>query len=135
MKSVKQDSEKSLMKNYVIGFTLSLVLTFIAFGLVWFSKGSYHEFISRNLLISTLALLASIQLIVQVVFFLHMSTERKVRWSLLSLVFAGSMILVIVIGSIWVMNNLNYNMMPDMKGQNNQSITDYIEDKEAVHVR
>jgi len=56
--------------------------------------------------------LATIQLFVQLIFFLHLDREPKPFWNLQVLMFAAGVIVIIVVGSIWIMNNLNYNMMP-----------------------
>ncbi|MBP9852958.1 MAG: cytochrome o ubiquinol oxidase subunit [Patescibacteria group bacterium] len=110
--------------TYLVGFVASLVLTCIAFGLVTYTADGSFE-LARGTLIGILALLASIQVTVQVVFFLHMSTERNARWTQLSGLFAVMVVLIIVIGSIWVMDNLNYNMMP-------KDTVEYMQKKEAI---
>jgi cytochrome o ubiquinol oxidase operon protein cyoD len=53
--------------------------------------------------------LAVMQLVIQVVFFLHIG--RGSRLKLVTFGFALLIILIVVVGSIWIMNNLNYNMM------------------------
>jgi plastocyanin len=45
-----------------------------------------------------------------VVFFLHLGREKKPRWNLLFLISTIGIILVVVVGSIWIMNHLHYNM-------------------------
>lgn len=111
--------------TYGIGFLLSFLLTCTAFLVVSGVSGGSID-LTRGEVIALLAGLASVQLVLQVIFFLHMSTERRARWSLLSGLFAVMVVLIIVIGSIWVMNNLNYNMMP-------KDTTKYMQDKEAIH--
>jgi cytochrome o ubiquinol oxidase operon protein cyoD len=49
---------------------------------------------------------------VQLIFFLHIGEERGGRWKLLTFVFVLMTLGIIVVGSIWIMNNLNYNMSP-----------------------
>lgn len=91
---------------YITGFVLSIVLTLIAYLSVvnaWFSGVGLVAFVSG---------LAVLQLLVQLIFFLHLSRESKPRWNLMSFLFAALVVLIVVIGSIWVMYNLNYNMMP-----------------------
>lgn len=113
--------------TYLSGFVLSLVLTMASFGLVWQFTSDGSSSLTRGAVIGLLAALASLQLVVQIVYFLHMSTERKARWSLLSGLFATMVVLILVIGSIWVMNNLNYNMMPK------DDTTEYMQNKENLH--
>ncbi len=110
--------------TYLTGFALSLVLTGTAFMLA--SKAEHGDFLTRGTVIGFLAVLASLQVLIQVIYFLHMSTERKARWTLLSGLFATMVVLILVVGSIWVMDNLNYNMMP-------HNPTEYIQEKENLH--
>jgi cytochrome o ubiquinol oxidase operon protein cyoD len=58
----------------------------------------------RNVMI-----IAVIQLVVQLVFFLHLGQGN--RWKTITFVFAGLVVLIVVVGSIWIMHNLDYNMM------------------------
>lgn len=92
--------------TYRVGFILSLVLTFVAFWLVMGTNLSGHT------LIGTLMILAVAQLYVQLHFFIHLGQETKPRWNLLAFLFMLLVVLIIVVGSLWIMDNLNYNMMP-----------------------
>ena len=60
------------------------------------------------LVISTLAF---IQLIVQLVFFLHLGAESHPRWKLLTLLSTVFLLVIIVGGSIWIMFDLDSRMM------------------------
>lgn len=98
-----------LLKNeilrYSVGFVLSLVLSFSAYQLVVSGgAGSY------GVLAFWLLVLAGVQMILQVILFLHVGSEQKPRWHSYSYIFTWFMLLVLVIGSIWIMRNLNYNM-------------------------
>jgi len=55
-------------------------------------------------------LAASVQLVVQLYFFFHITEEKRPRWQLHSMWFSVAMIVVVVVGSIWIMKNLDYNM-------------------------
>jgi cytochrome o ubiquinol oxidase operon protein cyoD len=93
------------LKGYLIGFIASLILTLAAYFLV------AHHILAGNSLVAAITVLAVSQLIVQLLFFLHLGRESKPRWNL---VFFGFMFLIVgilVIGSLWIMNNLNYNTM------------------------
>jgi len=58
--------------------------------------------------------LAVIQLFVQMVFFLHLLSKSSDRnYNLAVLTSTVSIILIVVIGSLWIMRHLNYNMTPD----------------------
>ena len=64
------------------------------------------------IIIATLLFLAVCQALIQSIFFLHILQEKKPRWNLIVFASTISIILVIVVFSIWIMNHLNYNMMP-----------------------
>ncbi|MCE0495140.1 cytochrome o ubiquinol oxidase subunit IV [Vibrio salinus] len=93
-------------KSYVIGFIASLILTIIPFYLVGthlLPKGATYAIIFGC---------AIVQVFVHFVYFLHMESKTSEgRWNLLSLVFAAIVVLILIVGSIWIMWNLNINMM------------------------
>lgn len=95
----------STMKSYIIGFVLSLVLTLVAYFAV--TEG----WVSGTGLIALIMGLASIQFVVQLFFFLHLGNESKPRWQLAAFLFMFLVLVIIVGGSLWIMANLNYNMM------------------------
>lgn len=96
---------------YVSGFVFSVMLTLTAYLAV------VHEWFIGWTLLIVIAILAVLQLIVQVVFFLHLNEEKKPRWHLRAMLFTVTTVLIVVIGSIWIMHNLDYNMMPDEQEQ------------------
>ncbi|AIT09775.1 cytochrome o ubiquinol oxidase subunit IV [Candidatus Francisella endociliophora] len=91
-------------KSYIQGFVLSVVITTIAFILVGF------KLLSPVALCVTVAVLAIVQLFVQLIYFLHLSTDSEARWNLISAVFAIIVVLIVVAGTIWIMFDL-YTMM------------------------
>lgn len=101
-----RENTHGLLASYVIGFVLSVGFTLVAyFGVTegWFTGGSPTM---------TLLVLAIVQFFVQLFFFLHIGRERRPRWKLLMLVLMIFFALVVILGSIWVMYNLNYRMTP-----------------------
>lgn len=108
---------KRSMKSYIVGFALSVALTLTAYLFVSAHVSSAHHDFSHHFLIGIVMLLASIQLIVQLVFFLHLDREPRPYWNLQVLLFAAGVIAIVVIGSIWIMSNLNYRMMPSEVNQ------------------
>lgn len=101
----KPQALKAQVWRYFAGFGMALALTAIAF---WCVTG---QAATGGALIAMLMLLAVAQLMVQLVFFLHVSDEARPRWNLTAFIFMAIMLLVIVLGSLWIMQNLNYNMM------------------------
>lgn len=110
-KTTERIEPKIHLRGYVIGFLLSLALTLTAFVLVNNHVTSQHAVFSHAVLVPVLGLLAIMQFVVQSVFFLHVATERRPRWKLLGFLFMLLVVLILVVGSIWIMQNLNYNMM------------------------
>ncbi|KEY60561.1 cytochrome o ubiquinol oxidase subunit IV [Serratia sp. DD3] len=95
------------VKSYMIGFILSIILTVIPFAMVM--SGSAAPSTILAVVVGT----AVIQVIVHLVYFLHMNTSSEERWNLVALVFTAVIIGIVVVGSLWIMYNLNINMMVD----------------------
>jgi cytochrome o ubiquinol oxidase operon protein cyoD len=89
--------------SYVIGFVLSVVTTFVAYLAV------VNHVWPKEMLVYVVLGIALVQLIVQVVFFLHIG--RGSHWKATTFFFTMLVVAVVIVGSIWIMNNLNYNMM------------------------
>jgi cytochrome o ubiquinol oxidase operon protein cyoD len=89
------------LKSYTIGFVLSILFTLFAYFLV------VNQTLSATTIMVAILVLAITQMLVQLVFFLHLGQESKPRWNLIVLLFALLVVLIVVIGSIWIMNNLN----------------------------
>jgi cytochrome o ubiquinol oxidase operon protein cyoD len=58
--------------------------------------------------------LGAIQMVVHLVFFLHMNAASSRSWNMAALVFTLIILGIVVVGSLWVMHNMNVNMMPGM---------------------
>jgi cytochrome o ubiquinol oxidase subunit IV len=91
-----------------IGFVLSLLLTLAAFLLI--VRPTFFP-IEKPLLIASLLFLAVCQAMVQSIFFLHILREKKPRWQLIVFASTISIVLIIVLFTIWIMHHLNCNMM------------------------
>jgi len=96
------------LKSYVIGFITSLVLTGVSFSLVT------YKLVSGHALIYSLVALALTQAICQLLFFLHLGREPNPKWETAVFFFMLLILFIIILGSLWVMNDLNERMMPDM---------------------
>ncbi len=55
---------------------------------------------------------AVVQIVVHMVYFLHMNTRSEGGWTMLALIFTIVLVVITLSGSIWVMYHLNANMMP-----------------------
>ncbi len=89
--------------GYLIGFLLSIYLTISAYLVVVYDK------FSKNVAISMIIGLAITQFIVQAIFFLHVGKESKPKWNLIMFSFMVMVAAIVVIGSIWIMTNLDYH--------------------------
>ncbi len=92
-------------KQYVVGFILSIILTIIPFGMVM--AGGFD----RTLLVLTIAITAIAQVLVQLIFFLHMNTSSEQRWNLIAFIYTILTVATLVIGSVWIMNYLHFYTM------------------------
>ena len=111
MASKTKQLNPSTLQGYVTGFFLSLMLTVVAYFSV------VKEALSGRALLVTILGLAIAQLLVQLVFFLHLGRESKPRHNLMVFGFMLLIIAIIVGGSLWIMDNLNYHMMPQEMDQ------------------
>jgi len=103
----EHETNEATLRAYVSGFVASLVLTLTAYLLVVNHK------LTHRLLIAAIVALALTQFLVQLVFFLHLGRETRPRWKLAVFLFMIMVILILVFGSLWIMNNLNYRMTPE----------------------
>ena len=101
------DGYHATIKGYAVGFLLSVVLTAIPFWLVMAKVLPSSQ--STALVIVGFA---AVQMVVHMVYFLHMNAKVEGGWSLLALVFTVAVVVIMLAGSIWVMFHLNTNMMP-----------------------
>ena len=95
------------LKGYMIGFGLSVILTAIPFILVM--AGVFDSKLLTAFLVMALAV---VQIIVHMVYFLHMSPRSEGGWTMMALIFTLVIVGITLAGSLWVMHHLNANMMP-----------------------
>ncbi|RDD72484.1 cytochrome o ubiquinol oxidase subunit IV [Paracoccus versutus] len=95
--------------SYIKGFLLSVILTAIPFGLVM--AGGFE---SRALTAVTVIGFAVVQILVHMVYFLHMNGKQEEGWTMLSTIFTVVVVVILLAGSLWVMYHMNTNMMPQM---------------------
>ena len=107
------ESGTASLKSYIIGLTLSVFLTLAAYFLV-----VEKVFAGMGLAVCIMAL-AVVQFVVQVLCFLGLSKETKPRWNAMMFCFMLLVVVILVGGSLWIMNNLNYNVMPHMNMHTN----------------
>ena len=98
----------SSLREYAIGFVLSVILTAIPFYLVM--NGIITD---RATAVGVLGLFAIIQVLVHMVYFLHMNGKVEGGWTLLSTIFTVVFVAIAIAGTLWVMFHMNANMMPE----------------------
>lgn len=98
---------RHLERTYVLGFLFSLVLTLAAYA------AATYGMVSAQVLVPLVLVLACLQFIVQVLNFLHVSGGRSDRDRLVALVAFCLIILILVLGSMWIMDNLDTRTMLD----------------------
>jgi cytochrome o ubiquinol oxidase subunit IV len=94
-------------RSYLIGFGLSVVLTAIPF---WLVMTGVME--SRQATAIAIMALAMVQIVVHMVYFLHMNSSSEDGWTMLALIFTLVLVVIALSGSLWVMYHLTGNMMP-----------------------
>ena len=101
-------------RSYMTGFVLAVILTVIPF---WLVMGKVFSSSSTTALV--ILAFAVVQIVVHMVYFLHMNARSEGGWTMLALIFTVVLVVITLAGSLWVMFHLNHNMMPmsvhDMK--------------------
>ena len=95
------------LRDYLIGFVLSVILTAVPF---WLVMGDVLE--SKQLTAFIIMAFAMVQIVVHIVYFLHMTSSAEEGWSFMALIFTLIIIVIALAGSLWVMHHLNTNTMP-----------------------
>ncbi len=103
----KTNSEHGATGSYIIGYILSLIFTLIPYFMV------VNKYLEGTALLVTILSIAVLQMIIQLVFFLHLGRGPKPFYNIVFF-FATAGVIVITIGaSLFIMNNLYRNMSPE----------------------
>ena len=92
--------------GYLTGLGLAVLLTATSF----FVAGT--SLVWEPSIPVALVVLAIAQMGVHVVFFLHITTGADNTNNVLALAFGILIVMLVMTGSLWIMTNLNHNMMP-----------------------
>ena len=93
-------------RGYIIGYVSAIALTIAAFAIA--PSTSMAPFSVA----AALAVLAIAQMLVHLIFFLHINTAPAQKTNVMAFAAAILIIAIVVIGSIWIMGHLNRNMLP-----------------------
>ncbi len=102
------DGPHSTFSGYMTGFVLSIILTAIPFWLVMAKVIS-----DRSTAVLVLGAFAVVQILVHMVYFLHMNGKVEGGWTMLSTIFTVVFVAIAIAGTLWVMFHMNTNMMPE----------------------
>jgi cytochrome o ubiquinol oxidase subunit IV len=102
------------LKGYLTGFGLSVVLTAIPFWMVM--TGALASKLATAIIVM---IFAATQMVVHMIYFMHMDARIEKGWSLLALIFTLILIAIAMSGTLWVMYHLQVNMMPSMQEMRN----------------
>jgi cytochrome o ubiquinol oxidase operon protein cyoD len=94
------------IRGYLVGLGFATLITVVAFlvsgtSLVW-----------QPSIPIALVVLAIAQMGVHLVFFLHITTGAESFNNVLALMFGLLIVVLLIVGSLWIMTHLNHNMMP-----------------------
>lgn len=103
----EDDVGHGTFKSYMTGFVLAAILTAIPF---WLVMGKVFD-TSRTTGLVLMAL-AVVQIVVHIVYFLHLDTRAESGWNMLAFIFTLVLVVITLSGSIWIMYHLDSNMMP-----------------------
>ena len=117
----------SKLAVYTNSFVVAVGLTVIAYLLVSEHVTYGHMVFSHAFVISCITLMAIAQLYIQVIIFLHLGEDQRPRWKSLAFGFMALMTTILVAGSLWIMKNLDYSMMPS------HEIDQQIMEDEGIH--
>lgn len=91
---------------YLVGFISCSLLTWLSFWIVM------SPIVSKTTALILIFTSAAIQFLVQVICFLRLSTQTEQgKTNVMTFLFTGVVLTSIIIGSLWIMSNLNYYMM------------------------
>ena len=94
------------VRSYLIGFALAVLLSAVSF------------YLARSTLVwapsipIALSVLAIAQMGVHLVFFLHITAGADSINTVMALAFGLLIVMLLVFGSLWIMSNLDHNMLP-----------------------
>ena len=100
------EASHGTFKSYMTGFVLSVILTAIPF---WLVMGKV--FADPVVTAALIMVFGAIQIIVHMIYFLHMNTKSEGGWNMMALIFTIVLVIIALSGSLWVMHHLNANMM------------------------
>ena len=103
--SKPQDTKRSAIRSYAVGYGLALVLTGLAFATV------HWRLFDRGAIWPVVLALGLVQGLVHFRCFLHISLQRSTRDDLLLILFTTLIIILMASGTLVILQNLHMRMM------------------------
>lgn len=107
MSKHKNDHGISLT-GYLLGFVLSVILTLLSF--IPVMKDMIHDWTVSGKILYLIGM-GVIQILVQSFYFLHLQDGEDANWKVGTYGFGFTCVVIIIGGTWWAMQHLNYNMM------------------------
>ena len=102
---INENEPASGARGYTLGLGIALLLTAAAF---WIAS---TDVIWGPAVPAAIVVLAVAQMGVHLVFFLHVTTGPDNTNNVIALAFGVLIVLLVIVGSIWIMAHLDHNMM------------------------
>lgn len=123
----KQSHFKFAIKQYIVGYVLSIIFSVIPFFVVvsgYFVDPEYvlptsfdaGDFVSlehamgpmRSIGVIIILACAAVQFYIQMVFFMHITEGPNAKWNIIKVGFTALITLIVVLGSVWIMFSLHH---------------------------
>lgn len=101
-------------KPIILGFIFSLILIAASYRIVT------HYHLSQAVMVEAVVTLGVVTALLQLIFFLHLGLESKPHWNTIMFCFMALLMVILILGSMWIMSNLSYNVMPSMEKMGKQ---------------
>ncbi|XBC39132.1 MAG: cytochrome o ubiquinol oxidase subunit IV [Buchnera aphidicola (Nurudea shiraii)] len=101
--SLRRFFSKNQYFFYILNFLILSILTIFPFFLVW------KKLFSKEITYFLIVLCLVFQVFIHFKFFFHLNYFNEHKWNLISIIFSFLIIMIILIGSYWIMSNLNHN--------------------------
>ena len=101
-----ENGQHGSLRGYLIGYVAAAILTIGAFA------AARTDALTPASVVAAITVLAIGQMLVHLIFFLHISTTPNQRTNILAFAVTLLIVVLIVGGSLWIMSHLQSNMMP-----------------------
>ena len=98
------------LRGYLVGYLVAVLLTIASFA------AAETNALTPSSVTAAITVLAIAQMLVHLIFFLHISTSPHQRTNILAFAVTALVVSMIVAGSLWIMAHLDSNMMPSEQG-------------------